>query len=86
MNILEGASRMQRAGRALVILSLSAFALSAILAVAGTFLPSYVHVSEFLRIAPILFVAVWFCATGLLIGGVLWIAGWILEGFAHHTH
>lgn len=87
MNILEGASRMQRAGRALVILSLSAFALCAISAGVYAFLPDYPHVSEVFRIVvPMVFLMVWVCSICLLVGGVLWVGGWIVEGFAHHTH
>lgn len=87
MNIQEGASRMQRAGRAMVIIALSAFTLCAVLAAVFAFLPSYLHVSEIFGIVlPLLIAVLWICATASALGGILWIGGWILEGFFHHTH
>jgi hypothetical protein len=87
MNVIEGAKRMQRAGRALVIIALSAFALCVIGALVYAFLPSYLHVSEVFRIVlPLLVTVVWFCAVGIAVGGILWIGGWILEGFVHRSH
>ncbi len=87
MNIVEGARRMQRAGRAMVILALCAFALCVIAAGVYAFLPSYLHLSEVIGILlPALFSVTWICAMALLLGAILWIASWILEGFAHHTH
>ena len=86
MNIIEGASRMQRAGRALVILALSAFTLCALGAGICALLPSLLHVREILGVLiPLVFGAVWLCTIALLLGAVLWIAGWILEGFFHHA-
>lgn len=87
MNILEGASRMQRSGRALVIVALAAFALCAIAAGIYTFLPSSLHVTQMVNVVlPLLVGMVWICAMALALGAVLWIGGWILEGFFHHTH
>jgi len=87
MNIMEGAKRMQRAGRAIVIIALSVFALCAISAGVYAFLPAYLHVSEvFTIVLPILVTVVWFCAVTIAVGGILWVGGWILEGFFHHTH
>ncbi|MFP5237924.1 MAG: hypothetical protein ACLGSD_18665 [Acidobacteriota bacterium] len=87
MNIHEGASRMQRAGRAMVIIALSAFVLCAVLAAVYAFLPSYLHVSEIFGIVlPLLIAVLWICATASALGAILWIGGWILEGFFHHTH
>lgn len=84
MNILEGASRMQRAGRAMVIIALSAFALCAIGAGVYAFLPSYFHVTEvFSIVLPMLLTVVWVCAVVIALGTVLWVAGWILDGFHH---
>jgi hypothetical protein len=74
MNVIEGAKRMQRAGRALVIVALSAFTFCAVAACVYAFLPSYLHVSEVFRIV-----------LPLPVGGILWIGGWILEGFVHHS-
>jgi hypothetical protein len=87
MNVVEGAKRMQRAGRALVIIALSAFALCAIAAAVYAFLPAYLHVSEVFRIVlPLLVTVIWFCSVAIAVGGILWIGGWILEGFVHHSH
>lgn len=86
MNILEGASRMQRSGRALVIVSLAAFALCAVAAGLYAFLPTSLHVTELLSmLVPLMFAVVWFCAVAILLGAVLWIGGWILEGFFHRN-
>ncbi|HKF46430.1 MAG TPA: hypothetical protein VKB38_03675 [Terracidiphilus sp.] len=82
MNIREGANRMQRAGRAMVIIALSAFALCAIGAGIYAFLPSYLHVTEVFGIVlPILLSVIWVCAMAVGLGMVLWVAGWILDGF-----
>lgn len=87
MNVMEGAKRMQRSGRAIVIIALSAFALCVVAAAVYAFLPSSLHVSEvFTIVLPILVSVVWFCAVGTAVGGILWVGGWILEGFFHHTH
>lgn len=82
MNIREGANRMQRAGRAMVVIALSAFALCAIGAAIYAFLPSYLHVNDILAIVlPILLSVIWVCAMAVGLGTVLWVAGWILDGF-----
>lgn len=87
MNIQEGASRMQRAGRAMVIIALSAFAVCAVIAAIYAFLPTYFHVSEVFGIViPLLIAVLWICATASALGAILWIGGWILEGFFHHPH
>lgn len=73
---------MQRSGRAMVILALSAFALSAIAAGVYAFLPSYLHVTEVIGIVmPILLTVIWICATATGLGTILWVSGWILDGF-----
>ncbi len=82
MNMKEGARRMQRAGRAMVIIALSAFALCAIGAGVYAFLPSYFHATEVIGIVlPILLTVVWICATATGLGTILWVAGWVLDGF-----
>jgi hypothetical protein len=87
VNVIEGAKRMQRAGRAMVIIALSVFALCAIAAAVYAFLPAYLHVSEvFTIVLPIVVTVAWFCAVAIAVGGILWVGGWILEGFFHHTH
>jgi len=51
------------------------------------FLPAYLHVSEVFRIVlPLLVTVIWFCSVAIAVGGILWIGGWILEGFVHHSH
>lgn len=87
MNVIEGAKRMQRAGRAIVIIALSVFVLCGIAAGASAFFPTYLHVSAvFTIVLPLLATAIWLCAVAFAVGGILWAGGWILEGFFHHTH
>ena len=87
MNVMEGAKRMQRSGRAIVIIALSVFALCVVVSAAYAFVPSYFHVSAvFTVVLPLLATAAWFCAGTTFVGGILWVGGWILEGFFHHTH
>lgn len=70
----------------MVIIALSAFALCAVAALVYAFLPSSLHVAEvFSIVLPLLLTVVWICAMVIGLGTVLWVAGWILEGF-HHTH
>ncbi len=77
---------MRRAGRALVIIALGAFTLCAVAAGVYAFLPSYLHVTEVVSVvAPLLFTVIWICSMAIALGAVLWIAGWILEGFAHRS-
>lgn len=83
MNLTEGAIRMQRVGRAMVIIALGAFALCVCLAVIYAFLPSFVHAATFFAVlSPVVFTLIWISAMAMAAGAVLWIAGWILEGFA----
>lgn len=82
MNMKEGARRMQRAGRAMFIIALSAFAVCAIAAGVYAFLPPYLHATEVIGIVlPILLTVVWICATATGLGTILWVAGWVLDGF-----
>ncbi len=86
MNVVEGSRRMHRAGRAMVIVSASVFTLCAVIAGVYALLPSQFHVSEvFSIVLPVLLTAIWICAAAGALGTVLWLAGWILEGFTHHT-
>jgi polyferredoxin len=83
MNVTEGAIRMQRAGRAMVIIALAAFVLSAVLSGIYAFLPSSFHIAEMFGVLlPAVFTVLWMSAMAIAAGSVLWIAGWILEGFA----
>ncbi len=87
MNLIEGSKRMQQSGRAMVIIALAAFTLCVLCSGIFAFLPSEFHVDEVLRIVlPVLLLLVGVCGALLALGALLWIAGWIVEGFAHHTH
>ena len=71
-----------RAGRAMVIASLAVFALCAIAAAVYAFLPSNLHVTEvFGVVLPVLLTVIWICASAGAIGTILWLTGWILDGF-----
>lgn len=84
MDISEGALRMQKAGRAMLVVALSAFAFCAVAAAIYAFLPASLHVTEvFSIVVPLMVMVVWICSVAILVGGVLWAAGWILEGFFH---
>jgi hypothetical protein len=79
MNVIEGTKRMQRAGRWMVIIALGLCVLMLCWTAISFLLPSYVHgygVSDLILL--LFFVAV--------PGAVLWLAGWILEGFAKEAH
>jgi hypothetical protein len=77
MNIQEGAGRMKRAGQWMVLVpSTIAILLWAVGLIAGL-----MHSGINILIAPAMIFAV--LALYLAIaGGVLWLAGWIVEGFA----
>lgn len=86
MNVSEGAVRMQRAGRSMVLIGLCAFVICACLSAFIAFLPASLHVAAvFGFISPILFSVLWIAAMAMAAGAVLWIAGWILEGFAKNN-
>jgi hypothetical protein len=83
MNLTEGANRMQRAGRTMVTIALCAFTLCALLSAIYAFLPSSAHSAVFFGVvSPLIFTVIWISAMTIAVGTVLWIAGWILEGFA----
>ena len=83
MNLTEGANRMQRAGRKMVMVSLCAFTVCALLSAIYAFLPSSMHGAVFFGVvSPLIFTIIWISAMTMAVGTVLWIAGWILEGFA----
>lgn len=86
MNVSEGAIRMQHAGRMMVFVGLIAFGVCAFFSVVFAFLPPSLHVSAvFGVISPVVFTVLWISAMAMAAGAVLWIAGWILEGFAKGT-
>jgi hypothetical protein len=76
MNVHEGARRMQRAGKWLVMIPLSVLSLIWAIAFIETLLkhgyPPY-H-------APLIFLILFIYLA--IPGGALWLAGWIVEGFA----
>ena len=80
MNIAEGARRMKYAGRWMVLFPLSAFLLFVGVVSVTAFLPGsafrYINGAQLLVLPlPIAF-----------IGAGLWLAGWIVEGFAKDGH
>ena len=83
INVTEGARRMQRAGRAIVIITLTAFTLCACVAALYTFLPSSFQITSVISVVlPMLFTVMWVSVMALGLSVVLWMGGWILEGFA----
>jgi hypothetical protein len=76
MNITEGARRMQSAGRWIFLIN-SAFVLCLI--GVDFLLPAYMRDFRFLGIVPLLFPI-------LVFGAALWLAGWIMDGFAKDAH
>ena len=78
MNVLEGARRMQVVGKTINLTTagfmLLGFVVSLILNATGTAAMLPPALSGMMLIIA----GVW----PLLLGGILWIAGWILEGFA----
>jgi hypothetical protein len=80
MNVAEGARRMKHAGLWMVLFPLSALLLFVGVLIVAAFLPGpvirYVQVAQLLVFPlPIAFM-----------GAILWLAGWIVEGFAKDTH
>jgi len=77
MDVQEGARRMKRAGQWLIMVPLTAVL---ILLAIGLVVSVLRHDSGSLGRGPIVFL---FAFIYLAIpGGVLWLAGWIVEGFA----
>jgi hypothetical protein len=76
MNITEGARRMQSAGRWIFLIN-AAFGLC--LVGVDLLLPPYMRDFRLLGIVPLLFPI-------LVLGAALWLAGWIVDGFAKDAH
>ena len=74
MNVHEGARRMQRAGRWMVLIPVSALLLLVLVTVgiatfhSGTIFPWGILIPA--------------CIPLVMLGAILWIAGWIVDGFA----
>ena len=83
MNIAEGAKRMQRAGRVIAFYPLSVGVVAAgLLALAFVLALSFPDTARFEQpAAPFLLLLTLVCGTIAAFGGVLWVAGWIIEGF-----
>jgi hypothetical protein len=80
MNAIEGARRMRVAGRWAILIPFGGFALFLCLALVSSLLRIGVWDGrELLHLIPLLLLA-----AGP--GAVLWLAGWILEGFVRDTH
>jgi len=78
MNLLEGAARMKRAGQWIVYIAVGLCVLMLGMSAISALLPNPMHG---LGIFDLTFVLVFLAAPG----GVLWLGGWILEGFAKKT-
>jgi hypothetical protein len=78
MNLIEGAQRMQRAGRWIVYIAVGLCVLLLGMSAVSTLIPNPMHG---LGLMDLTFVLIFLAAPG----GVLWLGGWILEGFAKKT-
>jgi len=81
MNVAEGARRMQYAGRWMVFIPLTASILFLGLTAVLVYLPAGEHLHGFalLEFIP-LFLPI------AAVGALLWLAGWIVEGFAKDSN
>jgi hypothetical protein len=83
MNLIEGSKRMRSAGRIVLLASLSFVTLTILLTVIPALVPQYIQIGGYFHLLfafPGLFLNL--CVIALILGAVLWIAGWIVEGFA----
>jgi uncharacterized membrane protein len=86
VNMAEGSDRMQRAGRTLVLIALGITALLMLIMLLNEILPHFVRDAMLLPpLVPFVFLAIYLGGFALVLGTVLWLAGWILEGFAQHA-
>jgi hypothetical protein len=85
MNILEGSRRMQHGGRRILLGALAFFALLVVLFEVWVYLRDSIH-PDFVAqsVVQFVFFMIPLAVIAILIGGVLWLAGWILAGFAKH--
>ena len=75
MNVSEGAKRMRQAGRWIAIISLAV----CLLAVVAVFVLGIQNLLVGFGVCINLFIPI------AIAGVILWIAGWIVEGFAKET-
>jgi cadmium resistance protein CadD (predicted permease) len=80
MNVAEGARRMQFAGRWMVFFALIAAGLFLIMTLIVAYLPSgsFIHGIALLGFIPL-------SVPIATVGAILWLAGWIVEGFSKKT-
>jgi hypothetical protein len=85
MNILEGSRRMQHGGRRILLGSLAFFVLLVVLFEAWVYLRDSIR-PEFLAqwLVQFVFLMLSITVVVILLSAVLWLAGWILAGFAKH--
>jgi hypothetical protein len=85
MNILEGSRRMQHGGRRILLGSLAFFVLLVVLFETWVYLRDSIH-PEILAQWLVQFVFIMLSVTVvvILLSAMLWLAGWILAGFAKH--
>jgi len=81
MNVAEGSRRMRRAGRWMVLVSASVFV--SFLFLAELF--SNLNMGDFINWFGILQLLMPLLLIVAIPGGALWLAGWILDGFAKDT-
>ena len=84
MNVTEGAIRMQRAGRAMAIIGLAAFVLSAITSGIYAFLPASLHIADIFGVLlPAVFTILWIIAAILVIFWIIGLVAHILGAAVH---
>ena len=83
MNIAEGAKRILFVGRLIAFYPLSIGVVAAgLLAVTFSLALSFPAASSFEQAAaPFLFMVTFICGVIAAAGGILWLAGWIIDGF-----
>jgi low temperature requirement protein LtrA len=83
MNIAEGSRRMRSAGRTFLLASLGTLTLSLLCLLIPVFVPQYIQAAGNVNFLTLFCgLSFYLCAIALVLGVVLWLAGWIVEGFA----
>lgn len=81
MNIGEGARRIKHVGRLITIWPCSVAILAAGMVALDFVFASQIHAPFVQGMAPLLFWLACFCGVIALLGVLIWVAGWIVEGF-----
>lgn len=82
MNVREGLRRMQHAGRRITIVSVIALVLMVVLFEAWVYLRDVQHADAVMPfLVHVVFWVVPVAALGIVVGVILWVAGWIMDGF-----